>query len=58
MDAVYFLIPIGLLILIMAIIGFCWAVNNEQFNDLDTPAHRVIFDDIENRPIKTPKHDT
>lgn len=45
MQVVYFLVPIGLFVLTLAIWAFCWAVNNGQFNDMQAPAHQVVFDD-------------
>lgn len=51
MQVVYFLVPIGLLILILAIWAFCWAVKSGQFEDMDQPAHQIIFDDKEQRKV-------
>ena len=49
MQVVYFLVPLGLMVLIIAICAFCWAVNSGQFEDMDNPAHKIIFDDKEAR---------
>lgn len=49
MQVVYFLVPVGFIILVLAIWAFCWAVNAGQFNDMQAPAHQVIFDDKEQR---------
>ena len=45
MDTLYFLIPLGLLLLGLAVWAFFWAVGSGQFDDLDTPAIRVVMDD-------------
>ena len=45
MDILYFLIPLGLLLLGLAVWAFFWAVGSGQFDDLDTPAIRVVMDD-------------
>jgi cbb3-type cytochrome oxidase maturation protein len=45
MSSIFFLIPIGLLLLAVAVWAFVWAVRNDQFDDLDTPASRILFDD-------------
>ncbi|MDH3491579.1 MAG: cbb3-type cytochrome oxidase assembly protein CcoS [Gammaproteobacteria bacterium] len=45
MTVLYILIPLGLLLLGGAVWAFFWAVGSGQFDDLDTPAVRVIMDD-------------
>lgn len=45
MDIIFVLIPIGLILLCFGIGAFMWAVRNHQFDDLDSPAHRILFDD-------------
>lgn len=45
MNVLYFLIPLALLLLAGAVWAFFWAVGSGQFDDLDTPAMRVIMDD-------------
>lgn len=49
MDAVYFLIPMSLVLLVGAVGMFIWSLRKGQFEDLDSPAHRVIIDDREER---------
>ncbi len=45
MSILYLLIPLALLILGAAVWAFFWAVSSGQFDDLDTPAVRIILDD-------------
>jgi len=45
MLALYLLIPVALLIVAGAVYLFFWAVDNGQYDDLDSPAHRILFDD-------------
>jgi len=45
MEILYLLIPLGILILGMAIGAFIWAVKSGQFEDLQGPAHRILMDD-------------
>ena len=45
MNILFVLIPLGLVLLGIAIWGFIWAVNNDQFEDLDRAAHSILFDD-------------
>ena len=50
MNILYVLIPLALLILGVAVWAFFWAVGSGQFDDLDTPALRVVMDDDEKPP--------
>ncbi len=45
MSILYVLIPLALLLLGGAVWAFFWAVGSGQFDDLDTPAVRIIMDD-------------
>lgn len=45
MDSLYFLIPIALVLMALAVKFLFWAVNNGQYDDLDTEAHRILFDE-------------
>lgn len=45
MNILYLLIPLGLLLLGIAIAFFFWAVGSGQFDDLDSPAMSVVMDD-------------
>lgn len=39
------LIPLSLMLLVAAIGAFAWAVRNDQFEDLDTPALDILAQD-------------
>ena len=45
MSILYVLIPLALIILGVAVWAFFWAVGSGQFDDLDTPAMRILLDD-------------
>lgn len=45
MDSLYILIPIAIVFVIIAAKVFFWAVDNHQFDDLDTEGQRILFDD-------------
>ncbi|MEB0042892.1 MULTISPECIES: cbb3-type cytochrome oxidase assembly protein CcoS [unclassified Pseudomonas] len=45
MPALYVMIPAALLIVAVAVYIFFWAVDSGQYDDLDGPAHSVLFDD-------------
>ena len=47
MSILYVLIPLALLLLGGAVWAFFWAVSSGQFDDLDTPAVRIVMDDDE-----------
>lgn len=41
----FFLIPITLILLAIAIYFFFWAVDNDQFDDVDSPSKHILLDD-------------
>ena len=45
MNILLLLIPLGLLLLALALWAFFWAVGSGQFDDLDSPAWSVVMDD-------------
>ncbi len=45
MEAIFVLLPLALLIAAIAVGFFIWAARTGQFDDLDTPAVRILFDD-------------
>ena len=50
MNIIYILIPLGLLLLLFAVAAFFWAVRSGQFDDLESPAWRVVLDDARAPP--------
>ncbi|WP_435103209.1 cbb3-type cytochrome oxidase assembly protein CcoS [Arhodomonas sp. AD133] len=51
MSILFVLIPLALVLLAGAIWAFFWAVSSGQFDDLDTPAWRILTDtDAPSRP--------
>lgn len=51
MSVLYLALPIALLLVAVAFWAFRWCVNSGQLDDLETPAHRAIFDD---KPTREP----
>ncbi|EQM66474.1 cbb3-type cytochrome oxidase assembly protein CcoS [Pseudomonas tohonis] len=45
MPALYILIPVAIGLVGFAIWLFFWAVDSGQYDDLDGPAHSILFDD-------------
>ncbi|VUD52359.1 hypothetical protein TDB9533_01614 [Thalassocella blandensis] len=44
MESLYLLIPLAIVIVAIAVGVFFWAVKSGQFDDLDTEAKRILFD--------------
>ncbi|MCD5993038.1 cbb3-type cytochrome oxidase assembly protein CcoS [Pseudomonas sp. CDFA 602] len=45
MPALYIMIPVALVLVVLAIYVFFWAVDSGQYDDLDGPAHSILFDE-------------
>jgi cbb3-type cytochrome oxidase maturation protein len=45
MNIFYLLIGVSLFAALVFLGAFIWAVRNGQFDDNDTPARRILFDD-------------
>lgn len=50
MSVLFIALPIALVLGGIAVFAFVRAVRTGQFDDLDTPAARVVFDDADVRP--------
>lgn len=56
MNIFYLLIGVSLLVALVFLVLFIWAVKTGQFDDNETPAYRILFDDEiddNNRPENT-----
>jgi cbb3-type cytochrome oxidase maturation protein len=42
---IFTLIPLGLIFLLTAVAAFFWAARSGQFDDMESPAWRVVMDD-------------
>lgn len=42
---IFILLPLAILIAGVMLALFIWAVRSGQYDDLETPAHRILFDD-------------
>lgn len=45
MEIVYFLLPLVIAIAFVFMAGFVWMTKNGQYDDLETPALRMLLDD-------------
>jgi cbb3-type cytochrome oxidase maturation protein len=51
MEVIFIVLPLALGLAGVALAAFLWAVRRGQYDDLDTPPFRAIFDDNE-KPVK------
>jgi cbb3-type cytochrome oxidase maturation protein len=54
MEVIFIVLPLAIGLAGVALAAFYWAVRRGQFDDLDTPACRMLFDDADagERPVK------
>lgn len=45
MEIISFLIPMALILAAIFIAGFIWMTMSGQYDDLETPGHRMLLDD-------------
>jgi cbb3-type cytochrome oxidase maturation protein len=50
MSALFLLIPLAMVFVFVAIGAFIWAARSGQFDDMETPRVRVLFDDDDDAP--------
>jgi len=48
-EIVVVLVPLMLMLVTGGIVLFNWAVKNGQYDDLEGPAHRILYDDDKDR---------
>ena len=50
MEILYLLVPISVVLVFLIGIAFWWSLRSGQYDDLEGPAHSILFDD------QDPKH--
>ena len=45
MSVIFLVVPLATLIVLVAVIAFVWSARRGQFDDLDTPAVRMLHDE-------------
>jgi cbb3-type cytochrome oxidase maturation protein len=45
MSVLYLLVPLAILLAAAGVAAFFWAVRNGQYDDVETPAIRMLLDD-------------
>lgn len=58
MSVMYLLLPLSLLFATAAVVVFLWAARHGQFDDLETPAARILEDDDDRRRAVSTGKDT
>jgi len=58
MSALFVVLPLALLVSSLAVVAFVLSVKRGEFDDLETPARRILVDDepsrLETRPRQKP----
>ena len=49
MSVLYIALPVALVLAVIAVIAFVVQVRSGQFDDLETPPRRMLFDDVETK---------
>ena len=47
MSVIYIVLPLAIIVVTIAVVAFVWSARTGQFDDLETPAVRVLHDDAE-----------
>ncbi|MGC9457497.1 MAG: cbb3-type cytochrome oxidase assembly protein CcoS [Halothiobacillaceae bacterium] len=49
MNVLYFFVPLSLVVMALLIYAAIWSIRNNQYEDMDSPAHRILMDDDDPR---------
>lgn len=55
MDIIFVTIPVTLIFIAVAVAVFFWATRNGQYDDMEGPANRILFDDEPQNTASTAK---
>lgn len=53
MSLIFIVLPIALAVAAVAVIAYLWAAKSGQFDDLETPRHRILWEDEAAGPDET-----
>lgn len=53
MNIIFIMIPMAIVLVAVAVFFFFWAANSKQFDDLDSPAYRILLDDERDAVMQT-----
>ncbi|MEO8619823.1 MAG: cbb3-type cytochrome oxidase assembly protein CcoS [bacterium] len=54
MSVIFIVLPLALLVVFIAVVAYVWSARSGQFDDLDTPAMRMLHDDEGSTRIDPP----
>lgn len=54
MSIIYLVLPLALVIVGLAVWAYTWAAKSGQFDDLDTPAMRMVVEDGDRKVEREP----
>jgi cbb3-type cytochrome oxidase maturation protein len=54
MSVLYIVLPLAILLAIAAVLAFSWAIRTGQMDDLQTPALRILHDDVPAQARRAP----
>ncbi|MBF0191821.1 MAG: cbb3-type cytochrome oxidase assembly protein CcoS [Magnetococcales bacterium] len=62
MNTIYILLPLAVLLSLVGLGMMIWSIRRGQFDDMEGPAHRILFEDDQEmipgkKAEKTPKTD-
>ena len=49
MEILYLLVPLSVILVFVIAAAFWWSLRSGQYDDLDGPAHSILFDDQDPR---------
>ena len=49
MSVVYLMIPLAISLAFVGLVAFYWALRSGQFDDVETPAQRILFEEIKEK---------
>lgn len=50
---IVFMVSLALILAIAFVVAYLWAMSDGQFDDLETPALRILKDDFDNKKVTT-----
>jgi len=52
MEVLFIVVPLAIVMAGIAATAFIWSVHRGQYDDLDTPRYRALFDDVAEAPAR------
>ena len=57
MSVIFIVLPLAIVVVMIAVGAYIWSARGGQFDDLDTPAVRMLHDDATPTQIEPPGSD-